>query len=551
MDQILAQVTRARRRLWIELFLNRLMTCLFVCFGVALIAMAVPKFVAIAELPSNWTQLCAILGGAAGVLSALIWTLVSSLSNLEAAVELDSRFELKERVSSSLALLPEDASTPAGQALLKDAARAIERVEVGSRFGISIPRKRWLPVLTTAAAFLVVSLITNPTAQSGVDPHAAEHAKEQRENVSKNLRKRIVEKKKQAAEKGLKEAVGLFEQLEKETEKLRQNPKADQKQSLVKLNDLASQLEKRRNEVGSQKEMRRQLANLDKLNQGPAEKMAQAMKDGNWQKALNELQKLNEKVKTGDLTEADKKALEEQLKKMQEKLSELAKAHEQSMDELKKQIEKQKEQGNLARAGELQQKLDQMQSQQNQMNQLNQLGMKMNQAGEAMKSGDMSKAAEAMNQMAQQMQSLSEQMQEGAMLDAALAEMQMAKDAMACQSCSGEGCESCQGAQGIGNKQTRLMGGSGAGKGSAWNKREGDVDAKFRDSRVSQETGRGPSVVVGEADGPNRRGEVTAAIETEMATAGGTPADPQVIEQLPKSRREHAQEYFDLIREGR
>ena len=42
----------------------------------------------------------------------------------------------------------------------------------------------------------------------------------------------------------------------------------------------------------------------------------------------------------------------------------LAEARKQAMDELKKQIEQQKQQGDMQRAGELQQKLDQMKKQQ-------------------------------------------------------------------------------------------------------------------------------------------------------------------------------------------
>ncbi len=344
----------------------------------------------------------------------------------------------------------------------------------------------------------------------------------------------------------------MFEQLEKETEKLRNNPKADQKNSLVKLNDLAKQIEKRQSEVGNKEEMRKQLANLDKMNRGPAEKMAQAMKNGDWQKALEELQKIKQEMKTGKLNDEQKKALEEQLQKMQEKLAENAKAHEQSMDELKKQIKQQQEQGNTARAGELQQKLDQMQAQQSQMSKLNQLGQKMGEAQEAMKEGDMSKAAEAMEQMAQDMEKMDAEMKEGEMLDSAMAEMQMAKEAMACKECSGEGCENCQSASGMSNKQANKPGGSGYGKGTGWGPQtDNDIDAKFRDSRVKQETGRGASIYAGEADGPNQRGTVTTAIQNEMASEGTTPADPQVIEQLPKSRREHAEEYFDALREGR
>ena len=552
MDQILAQVSRARRRLWLELFINRLFLCLFGALAAGVVAIAVPKFIAIPGLPEHWTVVCAIVSVVAGFLVALVWTILRGLSPLDAAVELDRRFDLRERVSSSLALTPEAADSPTGQALLHDASRAVARVEVGSRFGVTLPHRRWLAVVTTLVAFVLVSLVENQSAQSGVDPTAAAHAKQQRENVSKELKKRIAERKKRASEKGLKEATGLFEKLEKETDKLRDNPAADQKKSLVKLNDLAKQLEKRRSEVGYREQLRKQLANLNKLNKGPAEKMAEAMKNGDWQKALEELKSIDKQLKQGELSEEAKKALEEQLKRLQEKLAEAAQAHQQSMEELKKQIEQHQQQGDLAKAGELQQKLDQMQAQQGQMNQLNQLGAKMGAAQQAMKNGDMQQASDALQQMMQDLESLEAAMQEGELLDAAMAEMQMAKDAMACKECSGEGCTGCQGNQASLSGSPGSKPGDGIGKGTSWGQRDGsDFDAKFRDSRVRQDTGRGASIYAGEADGPNVRGQVSAAIETELTTAGGSPADPQLIEQLPKSRREHAEEYFDRLREGR
>ena len=36
-----------------------------------------------------------------------------------------------------------------------------------------------------------------------------------------------------------------------------------------------------------------------------------------------------------------------------------------------------------------------------------------------------------------------------------------------------------------------------------------------------------------------------------MATLSAEPADPLTSERLPSSRREHAEEYFELLREGK
>ena len=62
--------------------------------------------------------------------------------------------------------------------------------------------------------------------------------------------------------------------------------------------------------------------------------------------------------------------------------------------------------------------------------------------------------------------------------------------------------------------------------------------------------GKGPAVITGEAEGPNMRGNVREQIKEEMAAKGSEPADPLVIETLPKSHRENAQDYFDRLREG-
>src|SRR5262245_20943203 len=82
MDQIRKQVDRARRRLWLELFLGRLVKCWFFALLAAVIAIAVPKLVTIEHLPAQWAAWW--LGGsvAAGALVALLWTWVNGRTEL-------------------------------------------------------------------------------------------------------------------------------------------------------------------------------------------------------------------------------------------------------------------------------------------------------------------------------------------------------------------------------------------------------------------------------------------------------------------------------------
>src|SRR5258708_5321956 len=123
MDQLHEQVARTRRRLVLEQFLARAVWCLFAGLVVAAVAIAVPRLIAIHSLPSHWDAICLAVALGGGLLAAIVWTYLRSRSSLEAAVEIDRRFDLRERVASSLSLSPEDQSTDVGRALMSDAIR--------------------------------------------------------------------------------------------------------------------------------------------------------------------------------------------------------------------------------------------------------------------------------------------------------------------------------------------------------------------------------------------------------------------------------------------
>jgi hypothetical protein len=148
---------------------------------------------------------------------------------------------------------------------------------------------------------------------------------------------------------------------------------------------------------------------------------------------------------------------------------------------------------------------------------------------------------------------MQQEMSEMEMLDAAMEGLQMAKDAMACSECDGEGCEACQGNMGgmSMNRMSRMGMGMGAQQGGAGPRPDEKNATNTRDTRVRQTPGRGSAVFGGMVEGPNIKGDVAEAIKEEMATLEAEPADPLTAERLPNSRREHAQQYFDLLREGK
>lgn len=541
MDQIREQVKRARRRLSLELFVNRLLRCWFVALLLAVAAIAAPRIWVLENLPARWEWICTLVGLGVGLLFAFAWTWLRGRTEMEAAVEIDRRYGLKERIASSLSLTPTDAETPAGQALLKDAVRAVGRIDVDDKFKMRFQRRPWLPLVPALLVFALTMFVDNQVAQSTVSPNPTEITKEQQEEAAKKLRERMTKRRKEAAEKGLKDAEGLFKELEKQTENMVKAKDTNRKQNLVKINDLAKQLEKRREQLGGGKQMQKQMQKLNNMNKGPADKMVDAMKKGDWKAAQQELEKLRDKIKDGKLDKQAKQALQKQLKQIQEKLNEAKAAREQAMEDLKKQIEQQKQQGNLSKAGELQDKLDQMQQKQQQAKKIDQLAQQMGECQNCMKNGDGKGAADAIEKMMQQMDQMQQEMDEGEMLDMAMDQLEMAKADMGCKQCEGGG-------GGAGDKFSEKPGnGMGAGRGFGPRPDEKN-DVAFRDSRVRAKIGRGSAVIAGEADGANFRGQVVESIKEQMATDASKPADPLVVEQLPKSRREHAEEYFNSFR---
>ncbi|QDS97486.1 hypothetical protein [Adhaeretor mobilis] len=552
MDQIYQQVARARARLNRELFVKRLLWCWFASFTLGVFALAVPKVVAIEGLPSDYVIWCIAGAAGLGLIAATLWMLLTRKTDLDAAIEIDSRYDLRERVASSLSLPEQSLNSPAGQALVGDAVRAVQRVEVDERFRMSLGRKAWLPLVPALLGLAVTMFFDNQIAQSNVTPPSTELTKQAQENLAKT-RKRLEERRKKAAEAGLKDAEELFRQLEKESKELEAagEKKEGRKKAMVKLNDLAKQLEKRQEKVGGQKEMQKQLNQMKDFNKGPADKLADAMKKGDWKKAQDELKKLAEKVKNGKLDENAKKQLQEQMKQMQERLANAADAQKKAQDQLKQQIEQAKREGNTAEAGKMQQQLDKMQKQAQANQQMQKMAQQMAEAQKAMEKGDQQAAGEAMDKMMEQMEQMKAQMAEGELLDAMMDDLQMAKDALGCQQCQGEGCQECNGGGGEGGENpqdSQNANGKGPGGGTRPDTKN---DVRFRDSRVRQNVGKGAAVLAGEADGPNIRGEVVEQMKAEMSSQGSEPADPMVLEQLPKSRRDHAEEYFNTLREGR
>lgn len=545
MDSIRKQARVARRRLTSERFFRYLPWTMLIALSVAAIGLALPKFTFLPVDKGVWFIAWLVSSAAIGMLVSVVLTLLGRPSLADAAVEIDRRFALRERLSSTMLLSSEDRETDLGQALAADAQKKADQIDVRDKFHWGFHAGLWSPAIP---ALIAVALWYLPNRSAPVQAASSTTTTvNQVKNSTKPLVEQIRKKREEAEKQGLQEAVDMFKKLEGELAKLEKNTKLDTKQTLAKLNDIKEQLEKRREEVGSSESLKKNLKNLEKFEQGPADKLADALKQGDFDKAQNELEKLIEQLtKDGGLTQQDQQKLEKQIEQLEKALSEASQAHEQAKQALQEQIKQAEAGGDLQKAAQLERKLAEMQAMDSQMQQLQQLANALSKAKDSLKQGDMQACKECMGKLASQLDKMGQQSSEMQDLDQLMDSLSQSKSQMMCKACNGMGCSKC-----MGSMPGKMMGrGMGEGKGSG-DRPEEETDADFIDSRVREQMKQGETVYGGKVGGENRKGTSKADVQEAVLTSLSEEPEPLDDTPLPRTQRDHTREYFNAIREGK
>ena len=568
MNEIVRQVARARWRLNLEQFLRLAPWTMFAALLVACVGLAVPKFV---FLPATATDagwqlwLASWTGGSAvaGLLAAVAATWWKRRGDYEAAVEIDRRFGLRDRVASSLLLSPEERESSMGEALLRDTAERVALVEIPERFAV---RARWTAALPVAPALgaVLLALVANATApQSSTEASdtAAAQVRDQIRKSADELKKRLEEQRKRATESGLADAEDLFKKLQQGTDELKDKQAIDRKTALLNLNEMAKSLQQRRDGLSSAENMRKQLEQLKNLEKGPADKFGKAMQQGDMKQALKQLNQLQKDLKEGKLDNAQREQLTKQLEQMREQLAEAANNFEQAKKELEQQIQQKQAAGETEAAAKLQQKLDELNKQGKQIENLENMAQKLNEAAQACKDGDCQKAADKLGELAQDLEQAQAQLDQLETVNELMDEIADAKSSMNCGKCQGAGCQECQsqgkgkgqgqGQKGQGFSSQRGQPGRGLGKGrGAGDRPEEDVDGKFYDTRAKTKVKAGEAVRTGFADGPNIAGKSVASVRQEVVESLRTDPDALPDQSLTRSQREQARQFFEGLGKG-
>ncbi|MDA9778405.1 hypothetical protein N9D38_08180 [Rubripirellula sp.] len=502
--------------------------------------------------------------------ASLFLTWLKAPSDSSVAQELDRRYQLQERISTALHMASNVSCNSVAAAQIADAERSVSGLAVTEKFELRPNRLLYLPCCFLPILFASYSLIDLENKGIAGALSSQEIIEPQRvTDTVRLLRKTIQERKKDAAAKNLVEAQDLFSRLEQKLERLATNPSADQKQTMIAMNDLRKQLEERASQLGRSEAVKRSLSPINGTTDKANQDILKAITEGDFQRANELMSDYGSKLEKGDLSDKDKQTLQSQLDSIRNALNEEVKRHEDRQDELENKLNAARQSGDRAEISQLERELESLRQQNPQIQSLSELANSVSKASQAL-SDERLDAGKSITDLAESLQSLQNESSELRDLEAALDDITISKNAMRCQSCAGEGCSECGGKSGLGDQPSNAIAktsgsstagegnqfgngsGSGLGKGSGSGDRpESATETNTYQSRVQGDLTRGRAVISGIADGPNRKGISRETLQKSIEVSLQEKDSPTENQVLPRSEREHAMQYFNQLREGK
>ena len=489
MDKIRQQVAIASRRLFLQSWLGWLNWAVLFSFAAAFVLLLLPKLVAIKNLPDGWETICWVGAGIVSVLAASLAAWAKRPSALHAAVEIDRRYRLNERCSSVFSIGDQERESPVGQALLDDAQRQLERIDLRDHFPVR-PAPQWAWVVLPVAACFALSWV--PDVSSEAKGALAQKRKSDPlvtvKNATEPILKTLQKKIEQAAEDGDQEAAEEFKRLQQQVQKLQNDPNPDPKKVIADLNEVKKELQQKKASIGDSEEFKESLDSLKDLDKGPAESMAKAMQDGDFEQAKQELAQLAAKMSEGKLDAEQTKQLQNQLEQLRDAMREARNKREELLDDAKRELDDAQREGNTQKIANLRKKIEKLEASDRTSQSMQKLEQQLSDLDQALESGDSQKASEAMESMQSEFEKLAEGQSAADELEEMIRELEGAKESSKCPECDGEGCPECQG-------------GKEGSKSKSGNGKKGSKDSKGKDGKGKDGKGKDGKDGEGEEEG--------------------------------------------------
>jgi hypothetical protein len=542
MSELEKPVGKVFRRLRFQRFVTSLLWALAITLFLVAVTLATSKALNRTVPGPAWVPF-AVAGGL-GLLVAAGIAILSGPSRLDAAVAIDHSFHLNERVSTALTLPGELRETPAGSALLADARKKLVDLDVASAFGPRLPRRAWVVLIpaTLAVSMLYLPAWVERTVQAKTEKRLDPKVMTKQAEA---LTKKISSQRQAIDKEKFPEAEKLLAEIEKKAQDLAKAPPAQKDKLLVEMSKLTDALKERKQQLGSPDQVNRQLQQLKKLGQtGPADELAKDLAKGDFKNAAQQLKELQQKIEKGELTQAQKKQLEQQLGEMAKKLQEVA-----NMEERKKQLEQALKNGGLSK-DQYDREMEKLKQQSKSLQQLSQIASKLGQAQEAMKKGDMKQAADSLGMSEQQLAQMAKQLEEMQALDSSLADVMDAKNGLNDDGMNQLG-QMIDG--GMDNMGSMRRGGSGLNRGRGQGERpEAPDETATYSTRIQQQIRKGKAVFQGLTQ-PSKtvKGESVIAIQGELEAATAAAANALTNQRIPKNVEKHVRDYYDQLNKGK
>lgn len=552
------QVRRAGRRWWIGQLTATVPCILGAALLVAWLAVTAPKFWYLGVEGPLWTR--SWIAGAIliGLLLGLVWGVLRRPSPLDAAIEIDRRCRLQDRVASAWCV--GTGATAAERLVVEDATDHLRQIDLRRNFAIQWTWQLWLPI---AAALLIAA--TSYGWKDVPNKHALTATQQQdatepvRRSLS-DLKSRIAQQRQSADAAGDSTAADAAARVEQQLDQLAQ-PNQDRRTALVQLNRLSQELADRMQDLQAVARTREQLRQITSTEHGPAAQLAQALKQGDWSQAGEELRRLSERLRDTTLSPGEREQLVRQMRQLAREMERSLAAKrdlQRKQDDLRQRADALTQEGNEGAADQsraalesLERQLAELERQNPHLAQLEDLSSQLQQSSSQLETDLNDQGSQSLENLARTLDDMQRDLQTLQSLDTMMQDIADAKSSMNCPHCGGAGCEACRQAslampvQGQVNDEPGENQGEGLGQGD---RPETETATHTQQVRVESELQPGPTTRTQAAAGPNVAGTTRAAIQREMAQAGQTDPDPITHQPLPRRERQQTREYFELLR---
>ncbi len=600
MNPLTTKIRAAQRRLWVNRWLGQLGWALTIAACAWIAVLLVARLCAL-TWPLAWMALGAL---GAAVIASAIWTAMRRDTTLDAAVALDKAAGLKERVSSGLVCAGR--TDPFSQAVVADAAETAGPISV--RKFVPIRGARSL-VYGGVVGFLGLLLLWLFPEFDLLGKAQARERVQQKLTASNQARATLaqpVEAVKNLVEsspalKDMKEMQEL-EALAKPNDKP-VDPSDLRREAIKKLDKLGDELKKQAaaERFKDLQETKNRLKEMGKPQdaKSPPSKLMQALTDGDFKQAQEELSKMKEqlaKKKHDAKSQEEVKKMSEQLDQLAKKLNDAAgdknlqeqlkqsglnaeqmkrildalnKKDPQQLSKMMEDLEKK-----LKKEGMSQQQIDKMkkqvqqaQKQQGSKQQMNKLAESMKKAGQKCQTGDKQGAGQQMDEAGEQLSQMEMMEQQMGEIDSKMSQLDDLKDEMGdqnkdqgdkqCKQCNGTGmrkdgspCPHCNGTGqcngGGADGQKPGPGGRGRGAGQRGQK---DIDVAFQKRRAKVEQRQGAVIGQWFVKGDQIKGESKAQYLEAVQSAVRDASDALEKDQVPRAYQKAVKNYFDRLGE--